>query len=139
MNEPRFAVAPNSGQRFFDMSNAYAPELRKLAQAAAEQQGVALREGVYVAVLGPSFETPAEIRAFRTMGADMVGMSTVHEVIIARHMGLKVLGISLITNMAAGVADQQIDHEEVMTTGKRVEAQFSALLAAVVPQLAQAI
>ncbi|WP_128914682.1 purine-nucleoside phosphorylase [Granulicella sibirica] len=135
-NEPRFAVTPNAGQRFFDMSGAYSPKLRALAHAEAAKQGIALPEGVYLAVLGPSYETPAEIRAFRTLGADLVGMSTVHEVIIARHMGLEVLGISLVTNMAAGVLDQAINHEEVMETGQRVEAQFTSLLTALIPQIA---
>src|SRR5271168_4241549 len=102
-NEPRFATRPGTGERFFDMSTAYSPSLRALAIAEAKKQGFTLTEGVYLAVLGPSFETPAEIRAFRTLGADLVGMSTVHEVIIARHMGIQVLGISLVTNMAAGV------------------------------------
>ncbi len=134
-NEPRFAVTPNSAQRFFDMSNAYSPALRELAQAEAAKQNLPLPEGVYIAVLGPSYETPAEIRAFRTFGADLVGMSTVHEVIIARHMGLQVLGLSLVTNMAAGVLDEAIHHEEVMETGKRVEAQFTSLLKALIPQI----
>ncbi len=97
-NEPRFACAEGAGERFFDMTAAYSPRLRKMAHAEAERQGIALSEGVYIAVLGPSFETPAEIRAFRTLGADLVGMSTVHEVIVARHMGIEVLGISLVTN-----------------------------------------
>jgi purine-nucleoside phosphorylase len=141
-NEPRFAVGPNSGERFFDMSTAYSPRLRALATAEATKQGFTLTEGVYLAVLGPSFETPAEIRAFRTLGADLVGMSTVHEVIIARHMGIQVLGISLITNMAAGVvaicqqAAETIHHEDVMEIGRRVERQFTTLLKALVPQLA---
>lgn len=135
-NEPRFAVVPNFGQRFFDMSTAYSPALRKLAAAEAEKQGITLPEGVYLAVLGPSYETPAEIRAFRTLGADLVGMSTVHEVIVARHMGLEVLGLSLVTNMAAGVLDEVINHEEVMEIGKRVEGQFTSLVKALVPQVA---
>src|SRR6202453_3599884 len=104
------------------MSAAYSPRLRTLAIEEAARQEFLLTEGVYLAVLGPSFETPAEIRAFRTLGADLVGMSTVHEVIVARHMGLEVLGLSLVTNMAAGVMDQPINHEEVMEMGKRVEA-----------------
>lgn len=134
-NEPRFAVAPGAGQRFFDMSAAYSPALRKLAIDEAARQGWMLNEGVYLAVLGPSYETPAEIRAFRTLGADLVGMSTVHEVIIARHMGIEVLGLSVVTNMAAGVLDQPINHEEVMEIGRRIEGQFTALLTALISQL----
>jgi purine-nucleoside phosphorylase len=136
-NEPRFACAPNAGQRFFDMTEAYSPRLRGLAHAEAERQGIALSEGVYVAVLGPSYETPAEIRAFRTLGADLVGMSTVHEVIVARHMGIEVLGISLVTNAAAGVLNEPIHHEEVMEMGRRVERQFTGLLTALVPQITE--
>jgi len=141
-NEPRFALAPGAGQRFFDMSTAYSPALRALAQAEAAKQNIPLSEGVYLAVLGPSFETPAEIRAFRTLGADLVGMSTVHEVIVARHMGLAVLGISLVTNMAAGVVAEgqaeaeTIHHEDVMEIGRRAEAQFTSLLVGLIPQLA---
>jgi purine-nucleoside phosphorylase len=135
-NEPRFACVPGTGQRFFDMSTAYSPELRRLAQDEAARQGIVLTEGVYLAVLGPSFETPAEIRAFRTLGADLVGMSTVHEVIVARHMGIAVLGISLVTNMAAGVSGEAIHHEDVMEVGRRVERQFTGLLTALVPQIA---
>ena len=135
-NEPRFGLHPGTGERFFDMSAAYSPRLRVLAHVEAENQQVPLHDGVYLAVLGPSFETPAEIRAFRTLGADVVGMSTVHEVIVARHMGLEVLGISLVTNMAAGVSDKQIHHEEVMEMGRRVEAQFTGLLKALIPQIA---
>ena len=135
-NEPRFGLLPNSGQRFFDMSAAYSPRLRTLARNEATKQGWALDEGVYVAVLGPSYETPAEIRAFRILGADLVGMSTVHEVIIARHMGIDVLGLSVVTNMAAGVLDEPINHEEVMDTGKRIAAQFTNLLTALIPQIA---
>ena len=134
-NEPRFAVAPGSGQRFFDMGSAYSPALLKLAKEEAARQGMHLRDGVYLAVLGPSFETPAEIRAFRTLGADMVGMSTVHEVIIARHMGMEVLGLSLITNAAAGVTDETIDHEEVMEIGRRTGERFAGLVEAIVPQV----
>ncbi|MGP8258661.1 MAG: purine-nucleoside phosphorylase [Acidobacteriaceae bacterium] len=143
-NEPRFACVPGAGERFFDMTAAYSPRLRKLAHAEAERQGIALGEGVYVAVLGPSYETPAEIRAFRTLGADLVGMSTVHEVIVARHMGIEVLGISLVTNAAAGViapgeqSAEAIQHEEVMEIGRRVERQFTGLLTALVPQIAGA-
>jgi purine-nucleoside phosphorylase len=134
-NEPRFAMAPHAGQRFFDMSTVYTPRLRMLAVQEADRQGIDLTEGIYLAVLGPSFETPAEIRAFRTLGADLVGMSTVHEVIVARHMGLDVLGISLVTNMAAGVVNQAIDHEDVLEIGRNVEKKFTALLTALVPQI----
>jgi purine-nucleoside phosphorylase len=134
-NEPRFALKEGAGQRFFDMSTAYSPALRALAIAEAAKQGFTLTEGVYLAVLGPSFETPAEIRAFRTLGADLVGMSTVHEVIIARHMGIEVLGLSLVTNMAAGVTNEAIHHEDVIEIGRRVEQQFTTLLTALIPQL----
>jgi purine-nucleoside phosphorylase len=134
-NEPRFGLLPGSGQRFFDMSAAYSPRLRTLARNEATRQGWTLDEGVYIAVLGPSYETPAEIRAFRTLGADLVGMSTVHEVIVARHMGIEVLGLSVVTNMAAGVLDQPIDHHEVMETGQRIAQQFTSLLTALIPQL----
>ena len=135
-NEPRFASTPTSGQRFFDMSTAYTPRLRALAVQQADALGFNLTEGVYLAVLGPSFETPAEIRAFRALGADLVGMSTVHEVIVARHMGLDVLGLSLVTNMAAGVIDQVIEHEDVLEIGRNAEAQFTSLLTALIPQIA---
>jgi purine-nucleoside phosphorylase len=141
-NEPRFARVLGAGQRFFDMSSAYSPRLRALAVEEATRQNFSLSEGVYLAVLGPSFETPAEIRAFRTLGADLVGMSTVHETIVARHMGLEVLGISLVTNMAAGVvaSGQQtaeaIYHEDVMEVGKRVDKQFSGLLTSLIPRIA---
>jgi purine-nucleoside phosphorylase len=135
-NDARFACVPGAGQRFFDMSTAYSSALRKMAHDEAGRQGIALSEGVYLAVLGPSFETPAEIRAFRTLGADLVGMSTVHEVIVARHMGIEVLGISLVTNMAAGVSGETIHHEDVMEVGRKVEQQFTGLLTALVPQIA---
>lgn len=128
-NDPRF------GLRFFDMSEAYSKRLRGHARAAAQALGLATGEGVYLGLSGPSFETPAEIRAFRTMGADLVGMSTVHEVIAARHMGMEVLGISCVTNMAAGVLDQPLNHEEVLETGDRVKEDFSRLLAAVLPMI----
>lgn len=141
-NDERFAVVPGAGERFFDMSTAYSPALRRLAAEEAARQNIPLTEGVYLAVLGPSFETPAEIRAFRTLGADLVGMSTVHEVIIARHMGIEVLGFSLVTNMAAGViregseVAETIHHEDVIEIGRRVEQQFTGLLTALVPQVA---
>jgi purine-nucleoside phosphorylase len=138
-NEPRFAQANGYGQRFFDMSGAYSPKLRALAEEEAASQGISLPGGVYLAVLGPSYETPAEIRAFRTLGADLVGMSTVHEVIVARHMGLEVLGLSVVTNMAAGVVDAPINHEEVMEIGLRIEAQFTSLLTALIPKVAYSL
>jgi len=121
-NEDRF------GLRFPDMSDVYSLRLRALAAAAAQAAAVPVEQGVYVAVHGPSYETPAEIRAFRTMGADAVGMSTVPEAIVARHMGVEVLGISCITNMAAGVLPQPLVHDEVMETARRVRSQFIALL-----------
>ena len=135
-------VGPNDdrlGQRFFDMTDAYTRRLRVLAHAAAAAQGMQLAEGVYLGLSGPSFETPAEIRAFRTWGADLVGMSTVHEVIVARHMGIEVLGISCVTNMAAGILDQAINHQEVMETGARVQAQLTNLLTALLPALHRGI
>ena len=138
-NEPRFGLREGTGLRFFDMSVAYSARLRAVAKAEASRQGIALPEGVYLAVLGPSFETPAEIRAFRTLGADLVGMSTVHEVIVARHMGMEVLGISLVTNMAAGVVDRLLHHQEVMEIGRRMEVQFGSLVKALVPLVAAEI
>lgn len=129
-NESRF------GERFFDMSEAYSSSLRLLAARHAQEQGFELGEAVYLAVLGPSFETPAEIRAFRALGADLVGMSTVHEVIVARHMGLSVLGLSLVTNMAAGVSTEVIDHRDVLEIGRKAEKTFTNLLLSLIPQLA---
>lgn len=128
-NDERF------GPRFFDMTEAYSKRLRRLATAAAKYIGFSLTEGVYLCVLGPSFETPAEIRAFHTLGADLVGMSTVQEVIVARHMGIEVLGISCVTNLAAGIQPEPLSHEEVMETGRRVAARFTQLLAALVPAI----
>lgn len=123
------------GPRFFDMSEAYAARLRELAHEAARAEGFRLDEGVYLSVLGPSFETPAEIRAFRTMGADLVGMSTVQETIVARQMGMEVLGISCVTNLAAGISAEPLSHEEVMESGRAVEAQLAGLLTRVVPMI----
>jgi len=125
------------GPRFFDMSEAYSARLRKLAHEAAKTMNLDLEEGVYVSVLGPSFETPAEIRAFRAMGADLVGMSTVQEAIAARQMGIDVLGISCVTNMAAGIQAQPLSHEEVMETGRQVEARLAELLKRAVATLAE--
>ena len=121
------------GPRFFDMSEAYSARLRRLAHEAARAMEFRLDEGVYLSVLGPSFETPAEIRAFRTLGADLVGMSTVQETIAARHMGLEVLGISCVTNLAAGIQAEPLSHEEVMETGRAVEKQLAGLLTTLVP------
>ncbi len=135
-NDARFAVGPNSGLRFFDMTSAYSPRLLAMATKEAAAQGWTMVSGVYIAVLGPSYETPAEIRAFRTLGADLVGMSTVHEVIVARHMGIEVLGLSLVTNAAAGVTSETINHLEVMEMGAHAAERFTALLTALVPQIA---
>ena len=123
------------GPRFFDMTEAYSKRLRKLAATTAERAGFLLAEGVYLCVLGPSFETPAEIRAFHVMGADLVGMSTVHEVIVARHMGIEVLGISCVTNLAAGIQLEPLSHEEVMETGRRVATRFAQLLTDLIPAI----
>jgi purine-nucleoside phosphorylase len=134
------ATGPNDerlGVRFFDMGDAYSRRLRALAHSAAKAEGLTLEEGVYVSVPGPSYETPAEIRAFRTLGADMVGMSTVLETIAARHMGVEILGISCVTNMAAGIKDQMLTAEEVLDTGKRVEAEFARLLTSIVAKLSE--
>lgn len=131
-------VGPNDerlGPRFFDMTETYSRRLRRIASLAAKSAGLSLAEGVYICVLGPSFETPAEIRAFRAMGADLVGMSTVQEAIAARQMGIEVLGISCVTNLAAGIQKEPLSHEEVMETGHRVAAQFTQLLKAVVPAI----
>ena len=133
-------VGPNDerfGTRFPDMTYAYCKPYRELALAAAKKASKTVYQGVYAAVLGPSYETPAEIRYLRTIGADLVGMSTVLEVIAARHMGIKVLAISCVTNMAAGILDQPINHEEVLETGKRVTADFVALVRAVLPEMAK--
>ncbi|MBM3785078.1 MAG: purine-nucleoside phosphorylase [Acidobacteria bacterium] len=124
------------GPRFPDMSEAYNIGYRAIARAEAKSLGFELPEGVYAALLGPNYETPAEIRYLRTIGADLVGMSTAPEVIAANHMGMKVLAISCVTNMAAGVLDQKIDHEEVLETGRQVRSRFTALLKAVVPRIA---
>jgi len=125
------------GPRFFDMSEGYSARLRELAHEAARSMEFRLDEGVYLSVLGPSFETPAEIRAFRTMGADLVGMSTVQETIVARHMGMEVLGISCVTNLAAGIQKEPLSHEEVMATGRAVEKQLAGLLTRLVPMMAE--
>lgn len=120
------------GPRFPDMSVIYDRELRNIAFASAKKHGIDLKTGIYSYCKGPSYESPAEIKALRFMGADAVGMSTVPESITARHMGMRVLGISCITNMAAGILDQPLNHEEVMETGKQVEQKFSALVSDIV-------
>lgn len=135
-NEPRFGFRPGSGQRFFDMTEAYSKPLRTLAREAAQQQGFSLEEGIYLATPGPSFETPAEIRAFRALGATLVGMSTVPETIVARHMGLEVLGISCVTNLAAGLSAAPLSHEEVSETGRQVEGRLTGLLQRLMPKIA---
>jgi len=129
MNDDRF------GTRFPDMSEVYSARLRRIADDAARAKGVPVSHGIYIAVHGPSYETPAEIRFFRTIGADAVGMSTVPEAIAARHMGIEVLGISCITNMAAGVLPQPLVHDEVMETARRVRGSFIALLEGIVERL----
>ncbi len=128
-NDERFGV------RFPDMTEVYSRELRRVADEAGRSLDLTLPHGVYVALMGPSYETPAEIRYLRTIGADAVGMSTVHEAIVARHMKMDVLGISCITNMAAGVLPQPLDHAEVMETAAKVRGQFIALLERIVGQL----
>jgi purine-nucleoside phosphorylase len=133
-------VGPNDdrfGPRFPDMTHAYEKAYRELAREEAAKLGMTLHEGVYAALLGPSYETPAEIKYLRTIGADLVGMSTAFEVIAARHMGIKVLAISCVTNMAAGILDQPLSHLEVMETGERVKTSFEALLRALLPRIAQ--
>src|SRR5579862_6011535 len=133
-------VGPNDdrfGVRFPDMTHAYSRAFREIAREEAAKQSLILHEGVYAALLGPSYETPAEIEYLRRIGADLVGMSTVAEVIAARHLGLNVLAISCVTNMAAGILDQPLSHAEVMETGERVKSTFEALLRAVLPRIAQ--
>jgi purine-nucleoside phosphorylase len=131
-------IGPNDsrlGVRFPDMSEAYARDLREKAKQVATSLGLALQEGVYVGNTGPTYETPAEIRMLRVMGGDAVGMSTVPEVIVARHANLKVLGISCISNMAAGILDQPLNHEEVMETTEKVKNDFLRLVKAVVKEI----
>jgi purine-nucleoside phosphorylase len=125
-NDERF------GPRFPDMTAVYSPELQELVIEEARTINVEVRRGIYGALSGPSYETPAEIHLLRNLGADAVGMSTVPEAIVARHMGIEVLGISCITNMAAGISDVPINHEEVMATGDRVRATFTELLQRVI-------
>jgi purine-nucleoside phosphorylase len=133
LNDDRFGV------RFPDMTYAYCKEFRRVAREEAVGLGITLHEGVYAALLGPSYETPAEIEHLRRIGADLVGMSTVAEVIAARHMGLNVLAISCVTNMAAGLLDQPLSHAEVLETGERVKSTFEALLRAVIPRISSTL
>src|SRR5713101_3623759 len=132
-NDDRF------GPRFPDMTHVYCREYRAAVLAAGRALGKTVQEGVYAALLGPSYETPAEIRYLRTIGADLVGMSTIPEVIAARHSGIRVLGISCVTNAAAGILDQPLNHLEVLEVAERVKGQFIGLLKAVIPRIAEAI
>jgi len=132
-NEERF------GERFPDMSVAYDRRFREMTMGEGNRLGIGMHEGVYAALSGPSYETPAEIRYLRTIGADLVGMSTVPEVIAARHSGLRALGISCVTNAAAGILDKALDHREVLETAERLKGQFIAVLKAVIPRIAEAI
>jgi purine-nucleoside phosphorylase len=132
-------IGPNDdrfGPRFPDMTRAYDPEFRRFAAEAGKDLSLNLHEGVYLALAGPNYETPAEIHAFRTLGADLVGMSTVLEVLAARHSGIRVLGISCVTNMAAGITGKSLSAEEVFETGAKVKHQFIALLRAIIPRIA---
>lgn len=131
-------IGPNDealGPRFPDMTEAYSRRLRGIAHEVARDMGFEFPEGVYAALTGPSYETPAEIRYLRAIGADLVGMSTVPEVIVANHMGLPVLAISCVTNMAAGVTDEKINHEEVLETGREVRARLTEFLERVLPRV----
>ncbi len=133
-------IGPNEetlGERFFDMTYTYDAKLQEIAEKACWKAGVTVRKGVYIAFTGPSYETPAEIRMARTLGADAVGMSTVPETIAARHLGLRVLGISCITNMGAGVLKQRLDHREVLAVGEKVKAGLMDVLGTVIEQAAK--
>ncbi len=131
-------IGPNIeefGPRFPDMSEAYSRELQEIVKVCASQNGIAMREGTYIFLTGPSYETPAEIKAFRILGADAVGMSTVPEVVAANHCGIKPVGISCITNMAAGILDQPLNHREVMETADRVKESFTKLIKSVIENI----
>jgi purine-nucleoside phosphorylase len=133
-------IGPNEeelGERFFDMTEPYDPALRRIAEKACRKAHMAVRKGVYIAVSGPSYETPAEIRMARTLGADAIGMSTVPEVIAARHMGIRVLGISCLTNMGAGVTKKKLDHQEVLAVGERVKAGLLDVLERIIREAAK--
>jgi purine-nucleoside phosphorylase len=133
LNDDRF------GSRFPDMTRAYDPEFRRFVAEAGKKLELSLHEGVYLALAGPNYETPAEIHSFRTLGADLVGMSTVPEVLAARHAGIRVLGVSCVTNMAAGITGKTLTAEEVFETGARVKHQFIALLRAIIPRVAASL
>ena len=128
-NDERF------GPRFPDLTNTYARELQDIVVNEANAMGLEIRRGIYAGLSGPSYETPAEIHMVRTLGADAVGMSTVPEAIVARHMNMRVVGISCITNLAAGVSDRPVDHSQVMATGERVQESFTELLRRILPKL----
>lgn len=131
-------VGPNDeelGPRFPDMTEAYSPSFRQLARDVANELDIALHEGVYAAVLGPSYETPAEIRFLKAIGADVVGMSTAAETIAANHMGMEVLGISCVTNLAAGLSGEKLSHQDVLETADRISGTFLKLLRALLPKL----
>jgi len=133
-------IGPNDerlGERFFDMSDTYDPKLREIAEKACWSAGVTVRHGVYIAFTGPSYETPAEIKMCRALGADAVGMSTVPEAIAARHMGIRVLGISCITNMAAGVLKQKLDHREVLDVGQKIKSSLLDVLGRIIQEAAK--
>jgi purine-nucleoside phosphorylase len=135
-------IGPNDdrfGPRFPDMTHAYDPEFRRIVAEESKKLALPLHEGVYLALAGPNYETPAEIHAFRTLGADLVGMSTVPEVLAARHANIRVLGISCVTNMAAGITGAPLSAEEVLETGARVKSDFIALLKAVIPRMAASL
>ncbi len=132
---PLVGPATDEGPRFPDMTEAYSTPLREMARETAGQLGITVCEGVYAAVLGPSYETPAEIRFLKTVGADLVGMSTVAETIAANHMGLEVLGISCVTNVAAGLSGEKLNHREVLEIGCQVSGKFLKLLTALLPKL----
>jgi purine-nucleoside phosphorylase len=134
-NPLRGVNVPRLGPRFPDMSEVYSRELQELATEEARSLGITARRGIYAALAGPSYETPAEIHMLRAFGADAVGMSTVPEAIVARHMGMKVLGLSCITNMAAGISETPINHEEVIETGQRVREAFTQLLRRVISKM----
>jgi len=135
---PSPLIGPNIdelGTRFPDMGKVYAPELREIAKRVAAEQGIDLKEGVYLQATGPQFETPTEIKAYRMLGASAVGMSTAVEAIAANHMGLKVMGVSCISNMAAGILDQPLTHEEVQETADKVASKFEKLVTGVIKEL----